>query len=111
MIPTKKKVIKVEIDNGGESFFSDTVTVSHNPKKFVIDFQQSTPRFTKVGSELDQKMVIFHKTIILDPEVAKDFSRILAENVRSYEERFGDIKTAKQKNKKEKDLSYASYIG
>ncbi len=105
-----KREIKVEIENGGPSFFSDTVTVSHNPKKFVIDFQQSTPRFSKVGNELNHQMFISHRTIIIDPEIAKDFARILSENIKRYEEKFGEINLSKKKPSGEKE-SYTSYIG
>ncbi len=103
------------MDNGGPAFFSDTVTISHNPKKFIIDFQQLTPRFSRIGlGEPNQKMFLCHKAIVLDPEVAKDLSRILADNIKNYEKRFGDIKVKKlekPKIKKPEKVEYTGYIG
>lgn len=111
----KKKVMKVETDNGGPSFFSDTVTVSHNPNKFVMDFQQITPRFSKLGAgELDHKMVVSHRTVVLDPGVAKDFSRILSDNVKRYEDKFGKIEIKREKTTRTKiddKVEYTGYIG
>ena len=110
----KKKLMKVEMDNGGPSFFSDTVTVSHSPRKFVLDFQQITPRFSKMApGELDHKMVVSHNTVMLDPEVAKDLSRILTENVARYEGKFGKLELKREAKKADKDdkVEYTSYIG
>ncbi len=111
----KKKIMKVETDNGGPTFFSDTVTVSHSPKKFVLDFQQITPRFSKMGpGELDHKMVVSHNAVMLDPEVAKDLSRILADNIGRYEEKFGKLEIKKEKKslaEREEKVEYTGYIG
>ena len=110
----KKKILKVEMDNGGPAFFSDAVTVSHNPKKFVIDFQQMTPRFSKFGpGEPDHKMVLSHNTIIMDPEVVKDFSNILSSNIKGYEKKFGklEVKRLKPQVKKDEKIEYTGYIG
>jgi len=111
----KKKIMKVEIENGGPAFFSDTVTVSHNTKKFLVDFQQITPRFSKVGpGEPDHKMFLSHNVVILDPEIAKDLTRILSENVKKYEKRFGKIEVKRPKkliDKKPEKVEYTGYIG
>ena len=108
-------MIKLEIDNGGPAFFSDTVMVSHNPKKFILDFQQLTPRFSKIGiGDLDQKMFLSHNAIVLDPEVVKDFSRIINDNIKNYEKKFGKIevkKTKKPKIIKDEKVEYTGYIG
>jgi hypothetical protein len=111
----KKKILKVETDNGGPAFFSDTVTVSHNPKKFILDFQQLTPRFSKIGpEEPSQKMFLSHRAVMLDPEVAKDLSKILNDNVKNYEKKFGELKVKKAKKptaKKPEKVEYTGYIG
>ncbi len=108
-------MIKLEIDNGGSAFFSDTVTVSHNPKKFILDFQQLTPRFSKIGiGDLDQKMFLSHNAIVLDPEVVKDFSRIINDNIKNYEKKFGKIEVKKIKKPqiiKDEKVEYTGYIG
>jgi len=114
VIITKKKTVNVETDNGGPVFFSDTVTVSHNQNKFVLDFQQMTPRFSKIGAELEHKMFLAHKTVMLDPGVAKDLSRILTVNVENYEKKFGKIEIKRIESpviKKDEKMEYTGYIG
>lgn len=113
----KKSILKVKVSDGGPVFFSDTVTISHNPKKFILDFQQMTPRFSKVGTEKPQHhMILEHNAIMIDPDVAKEFLRILEENIKNYEKNFGEIKIKKIKKEKkeekdERELGYTSYIG
>jgi len=78
-----KKVVKVNVDSGGPVFFSDSVTIFHNLRNFILDFQQATPRLTRFGDEKSQQSIyIRHNTIILDPFVAKEFLKILQENIK-----------------------------
>lgn len=113
-----KEKMNVSVDHSEAGFFSDTVVVFHSPLKFVVDFAQATPRFDSVAGQRQQSFAIKHKTIILDPQVAKDFLNILKENIRKYEKNFGIIKlpkTAKhQKEKAEKSVEADAsnrYIG
>lgn len=109
----KKNIMKLEMDNGGPAFFSDTVTISHNPRKFILDFQQMTPRFTRTGTEPNQKMFLTHDVVMLDPEVVKDLARILNDNIKNYEKRFGEIKVKKARPvpKEPEKIEYTGYIG
>jgi hypothetical protein len=110
----KKKGIGVSLDHTEPAFFTDNVTVSHSPNKFVIDFSQTTPRFDNFEDKQQQTFVIKHKTIVLDPQFAKIFSDILQQNVDRYEKMFGSIKipkAKKQKVKLEKAESTTRYIG
>lgn len=113
---TIKEKMNVNIDHSEAVFFSDSVVVSHGPNKFVMDFSQTTPRFDFIGSQRQQSLVIKHKTVILDPQIAKDFFNVLKSNIEKYEKSFGKIKLPKQhkqdKLKKMPDASDTSrYIG
>jgi len=59
-------------------------------------------------------MFLSHKAMVMDPEVAKDFSRILSDNIKNYENRFGKIEVKKNKKPKiikDEKLEYTGYIG
>jgi len=62
-----------------------------------VDFAQITPRFDVIFNQRQQSFTIKHKTIILDPIVAKSFLNALDENIKRYEKRFGKIKLPKMK--------------
>lgn len=96
--------MNVSIDHSEPGFFSDTVVISHTPQKFVVDFSQVTPRFDIIGNQKQQSLAIKHKTVILDPVVAKDFFNILKDNIKKYEKQFGTIKLPKNKKTKTKKL-------
>lgn len=96
----QKDRMNVSIDHSEPGFFSDSVAIAHTPAKFVVDFAQVTPRFDSVGGQRQQSLAIKHKTIMLDPQVAKDFLNVLKENISKYEKAFGAIKMPKQEKQK-----------
>lgn len=113
---TIKEKMNVNIDHSGAVFFSDAVVVSHGPNKFVMDFSQTTPRFDFIVGQRQQSLVIKHKTVILDPQIAKDFFNVLKSNIEKYEKSFGKIKPPKPKKQEraasKADANEASrYIG
>jgi len=113
---TEKRRINVNIDHSEPGFFTDSVTISHNPSKFILDFVQVTPRFDRMGSEMQQSLAVKHKTIVMDPIMAKNIIEILKENLNKYEKNFGEIKIQKNNFKaKSKPIEYseesARYIG
>ena len=113
----EEKSLRVNIDSGGPGFFSDFITVFHNPRNFILDFQQATPRYTRIGSENPQQtMYVRHNSVIINPQVAKQLLKILKENVEKYEKKFGQIempkKQSKKKAKESKKADHTkSYIG
>ena len=112
----ESKVMKVNIDSGGPGFFSDFVTIFHNPRNFIIDFQQTTPRYTRIGNEKPQQtMYVRHNTIILNPQVTKELLKVLNENMEKYENKFGKLeikKTLSGKTKSSRKNDHTkSYIG
>jgi len=83
---TKDLKIEIKIDESVASgIFSNFANISHSPDEFVIDFlfvnPTPPPGFGKLASR-----------IILTPGHAKRVLQALSENIRKYEERFGEIK-------------------
>lgn len=94
---TEKRTINVNVDYSEPAFFADTITITHNPQKFIMDFVQVTPRFDRLGDEMQQSLAVKHKTIIMDPAMAKNIIEILKDNVSTFEKNFGTIKVEKKK--------------
>ena len=112
----EKRRINVNVDHSEPVFFTDNVTVWHSPQKFVLDFTNATPRFDKVGEENQQTIAVKHKTLIMDPVLAKIFLDVMKENVEKYEKNVGKIaipKPSKLKQAKPLKLADAAskYIG
>jgi len=91
----KQQRINVTVDHGDPVFFSDNVTISHNQNKFIIDFSQTTPRFDNVAGNMQQSLVIKHKSIMVEPQFAKILMDLIEKNVKKYEKNFGKIKLPK----------------
>jgi len=86
MQPKDKDVkIEVKVDESiAMGIFSNFSNVSHSPEEFVFDYifvhPAPPPGFGKLMSR-----------IILTPGHAKRFLLALSQNIREYEERFGEI--------------------
>jgi hypothetical protein len=90
----------VQINSISEKeFFVDEVMVTHGPLKMFIDFKNTTP-LMDMGK---QRLTIRHQVCILDPFLAKDFLRVLKENIDKYEKQFGEIKKPESLQKLEKE--------
>ena len=100
----KEKRINVNVDHGEPVFFSDNVTVSHNQNKFIIDFSQTVPSFDNVAGNMQQTIIIKHKTIMIDPQFAKIFSDLMQKNVKKFEKKFGKIKIPKSPEEKQQEI-------
>ena len=81
-------------------FPSNEQTVHNQPDKFVLDFKNIYPQF--VGNQ--PVMVVNHRVILLDVYNAKQFSRVLNENIAKYEKKYGEIKRPMQYKKAEKEI-------
>jgi hypothetical protein len=92
-----KKRLNVNVDHGEHSFFTDNVTISHGPNKFVVDFSQTTPRFDNISGQMQQTMFIRHNAVMMDPGMAKIFLQTLMNNIKAYEKKFGKINIPKTK--------------
>jgi len=110
----EKRRININIDHSDPSFFTDNVTISHNPKNFIFDFTQITPRFDRVRNGVQQSLIIKHRTVVMSPTMAKSILEILDKSLKGYEKNFGKIKLQKRKIK-DKPIQYSEeatrYIG
>lgn len=93
----EKRRINVNLDHSEPVFFTDNVTVWHSPQKFVLDFMQASPRFDQIGEESQQTIAVKHKTLMMDPVMAKVFLSVLKENIEKYEKNVGKISVPKVK--------------
>jgi len=91
----------IQINSASEKEFSvDEVMVTHGPLKIFIDFKNTVP-LMDMGK---QRLSIRHQVCILDPFLAKDFLRVLKENLEKYEKQFGEIKKPESLVRLEKEL-------
>lgn len=86
----KQDDFKIEIkvdDAAAGGHFANFCNISHSPDEFIVDYlfinPSPPPGFGKLVSR-----------IILTPGHAKRILMALTDNIRKYEERFGDIKAA-----------------
>lgn len=92
-----EKRMNIRIDYGDQAFFTDNITISHGPNKFVIDFSQTTPRYDAVSGQMRQTLFVKHNTVLMDPRMAKIFLQTLQNNIKNYEKKFGKIEIPKRK--------------
>ena len=81
----EKITITYQIDPTAEKgYYSNSVTIFHNETEFLFDFGSSLPG--------PKPMVKVFSRIISSPQHAKRFLNVLSENLRKYEDQFGEIK-------------------
>ena len=113
----EEKKPNVRIDYSGEAFFCDAITVVHNPSKFVFDFKQTVPVIDQIENQGRVSFITRHKSVVMDPFLAKELVGILKNNIEKYEKQFGEIKFGKspKKAKKEKakvdTTEHSRYVG
>ena len=85
--PKKKHQIKIELDdNIGQGEYANFAVVTHSPAEFVMDYIRVLPGMTK--SKVKSR-------IIMAPMHAKTLMMALQDNIKKYENKFGEIKIAK----------------
>ena len=83
----KKQQIKIELDeNVGQGEYANFAVVTHSPAEFVMDYIRVLPGMTK--SKVKSR-------IIMAPMHAKTLMMALQDNIKKYENKFGEIKIAK----------------
>lgn len=95
----EQKQIQGVSNTDNKPFLSNEQTVYHQPDKLILDFKSVYPQF--VGNQ--PTMIVNHRIILLDICNAKDFLRILKENIERYEKKFGEIKKSEIIIKAEKE--------
>ena len=73
-----------------QGIYSNFFIISHSPSEFVIDFSRILPGL--------QKAKVFAR-IILTPQHAKRLYKVLEDNLKKYEEKFGEIKFEPEEKK------------
>ncbi len=80
----QQQQIQIDIDEEkGKGEYSNLVLITHSPSEIILDFARMMPGLPKA------KVV---SRIIMTPQHAKLFLKALQDNIRKYEERFGEIK-------------------
>ena len=83
----KKHQIKIELDdNVGQGEYVNLAIVTHSPAEFVMDYIRVLPGMTK--SKVKSRL-------IMAPMHAKTLMMALQDNIKKYENKFGEIKVAK----------------
>ncbi len=106
--------VRMNVNDGGH-FFADEASVIHNPVKMVLDFKSVTPRID-ISSQ-GMRVVMVHNTVAMEPYLAKDLAKVLNENIKTYEKKFGQIIRPKSLGKikkfsgAEKKNDKADYFG
>jgi len=72
-------------EEGFPVVYANLVRITHAPLEFLVDFKRLGPENREVESAPTLVRVVLH------PVTAKAFRDALAENVRKYEERLGQI--------------------
>lgn len=83
----KKEVvqqIQIEIDDlTAQGVYSNLAVISHSPDEFIIDFIFIQPQVPKAK---------VRARVITSPQHIKRFLAALQDNIKKYEEKFGEIK-------------------
>jgi hypothetical protein len=76
--------LNISIDEKiGEGVYANLVLISHTAAEFVLDFARVMPGVPQAKVQA---------RIIMAPQHLKGFARALQENLKIYEDRFGEIK-------------------
>ncbi len=81
-----KNQINIELsDEMAEGIYVNLAMIAHSSSEFVIDFIKMMPGIPKAKVK---------SRIVITPEHAKRLMRALNDNIRKYEDNFGEIKQA-----------------
>lgn len=80
--------VQINIDQDKiDAKYCDQAMISHNPFGFTFDFAQQIPQMN---------MLKILSRIAMSPEHTKAFSEALIDNLKKYEEKFGEIELTKK---------------
>ncbi len=92
-----ERQINIELgDQEAEGIYSNLVLISHSPAEFVFDFTRILPGKPKAK---------VYARIVMAPQHAKSLLRALGDNIKKYEEQFGEI-TVHGQNHKVKNIGF-----
>jgi len=88
--PAAGKQIQVQLDEKvGQGIYANLALISHSGAEFVIDFTRMLPGMPKA---------VVQARIVLTPQHAKGLLKALEDNIKKFEDRFGEIKTTADKS-------------
>jgi hypothetical protein len=86
--PKQPNQLNIELpEDIAEGEYANLAIISHSPSEFVMDFIRLVPNVPKAKVK---------SRIIMTPQHAKRLLRALAENVKKYENQFGEIAEPEQ---------------
>ncbi len=84
------KQVQVQLDEKvGQGIYANLALISHSGAEFILDFTRMLPGLPKASVQA---------RIILTPQHAKGLLKALEDNIKKFEDRFGEIKTATGKD-------------
>ncbi len=87
-----KQQIQVNLeDSVADGKYANLAAITHSTSEIVIDFIRIMP---------GQQKAKVQARIIMTPQNAKSFSLAMADNIAKFEDRFGEIKIAKQEDQR-----------
>lgn len=83
------KQIQVQLDEKiGQGIYANLALISHSAAEFILDFTRMLPGLPKAQVQA---------RIVLTPQHAKGLLQALEENIKKFEDRFGEIKQVQGK--------------
>lgn len=84
MEPNKQNEIKIELTpEVAKGIYSNLAVITHGPNEFFVDFITMAPNMPQAKVQ---------SRIIMTPENAKNLLGALNDNIKKYEQTFGEIK-------------------
>ncbi len=79
--------INIELPTELEAIYANLALISHSPSELILDFARIMPNSPKAK---------IHARIVMTPMNAKLLHRALSDNIKKFEEKYGEIKTPDQ---------------
>ena len=92
---TRKLSVEVG-EKEGEGIYSNFVLITHNPSEFLLDFARVMPGVPKAK---------VYARILMNPQHVKSLEKVLSENIKKYESRFGKI-TVQGQEEEERNIGF-----
>ncbi|MGB9561188.1 MAG: DUF3467 domain-containing protein [bacterium] len=90
-VHTVGQQINIELgEKEAEGVYANFAVISHSPSEFVIDFARILPGLAKAK---------VYARVIMSPYNFKVLARAIEDNIKKYEERFGEIKVPGEKER------------
>ena len=82
--PAPQRQIQIELPAELDAIYSNFALITHSPSEVIIDFARVLPNAPKAK---------VYARVILTPMNAKLLLQALGENLKKFEEKYGDIRT------------------